>query len=319
MYAVRQNDYSIRPIILFVESFFEIKALKRYSYVSYPNRLLTEFTTILKMFLGGFSDMNDISKAIGKRIKELRNERGISQQNLADQLGLNRSTISQIEGGERKITAEELLKLSEFLDVSCESLLGAKKEPEVILAKEKTATGKQELRISVPQKKVAKLKEVLLYILNRVGSKPNIGETVIYKLLYFIDFDFYEKYEEQLIGATYIKNKYGPTPREFKKIVDKMIEDEEIERVESKYHKYPQIKYLPRREPDLSMLTANELILIDEVLNRLSNMNATQISDYSHSDVPWLATENNKAIEYEYVFYRASPYTVREYEDDEVQ
>jgi len=30
--------------------------------------------------------------------------------------------------------------------------------------------------------------------------------TVLYKILYFIDFDYYEKYEEQLMGALYIKN-----------------------------------------------------------------------------------------------------------------
>ena len=69
-------------------------------------------------------------------------------------------------------------------------------------------------------KNLGKFKEVLLYVLNKVGSKPNIGETVLYKLLYFIDFDFYEKYEERLIGASYIKNHYGPTPAEFKEIID---------------------------------------------------------------------------------------------------
>jgi transcriptional regulator with XRE-family HTH domain len=263
--------------------------------------------------------MDDISRAIGKRIKELRNERGVSQQHLADELGFNRSTVSQIENGERRVTAEELLKLSEFLGVSCESLLGIKKEPEIFLAKKKTTTGKQELRINVPQKKVAKLKEVLLYILNKVGSKPNIGETVIYKLLYFIDFDFYEKYEEQLIGATYIKNRYGPTPIEFKKIVDKMIQDGEIIRVQDRHYKYPQKKYLPLREPNLEALNANELYIIDTVLNRLSDMSAVQISEYSHGDVPWLATKDGEAIEYEAVFYRSSPYSVREYEDDEIQ
>jgi hypothetical protein len=77
-------------------------------------------------------------------------------------------------------------------------------------------------RISIPQKNLKKFEQVLLYILCKVGSKPNIGETVIYKLLYFIDFNFYEKYEEQLIGATYIKNQYGPTPKEFIKVVDTM-------------------------------------------------------------------------------------------------
>ena len=34
--------------------------------------------------------------------------------------------------------------------------------------------------------------------------------TVLYKLLYFIDFDYYEKFEEQLVGATYIKNHLDP-------------------------------------------------------------------------------------------------------------
>ncbi len=51
------------------------------------------------------------------------------------------------------------------------------------------------------KKTCGKFKEVLLYILGKVGSLPNVGETVIYKLLYFIDFDYFEMYEEQLIGS----------------------------------------------------------------------------------------------------------------------
>ena len=82
--------------------------------------------------------------------------------------------------------------------------------------------------------------------------------TDIYKLLYFIDFDFYEKYEEQLVGATYMKNQYGPTPIEFIKIVDQMINHEEIEKVKSGYFNYPQTKYLPLRKPDLTKFKANE-------------------------------------------------------------
>jgi len=159
-------------------------------------------------------------------------------------------------------------------------------------------------------------KEVLLYILNKVGSKENIGETVIYKLLYFIDFDFYEKYEEQLVGATYMKNQYGPTPIEFAKIVDQMISSEEIEKVKSKYFSYPQTKYLPLRKPNLATLKAHEIEVIDDVLNRLSEMNGSQISAYSHSDVPWLTTEDGEVIEYESVFYRSPPYSVRMYAEE---
>ena len=118
------------------------------------------------------------------------------------------------------------------------------------------------------------------------------------------------------MGATYQKNHYGPTPVEFTKIIEQMIGNQEIERVPSAFFQYPQTKYLPLRQPDLSLLTANEIQLIDDVLNRLGEMNAKQISDYSHHDVPWMTTEDGQIIPYEAAFYRTAPYSVREYQDE---
>ena len=257
---------------------------------------------------------NKTMAKISEKIKKLRTKAGISQQRLAELLGVSRPAISQIENGERKVSVDELDRLAEIFNISVNSLLNKEKEPEVIL-KGKTVEKKLQpnIRISVPQKNLEKFKEVLLYILNKVGSKPNIGETVIYKLLYFIDFDFYEKYEEQLIGATYIKNYYGPTPVEFRKIVGQMT-DKEIDRVKSSYFNFPQTKYLPLRKPGLTKLRASEIEVVDSVLNKLSDMNAIQISEYSHHDVPWLTTEDGEIIEYESVFYRTPPYSVREYD-----
>ena len=251
---------------------------------------------------------------LGQRTAELRKRAGISQQRLAEMLGVSRTTITQIESGKRKVSADELAKFSEIYNLSVDNLLSLKKEPEVIfVGKQEEKKMESSIRINVPQRNLEKFKEVLLYILNKVGSKPNIGETVLYKLLYFSDFDFYEKYEEQLIGATYIKNRRGPTPVEFAKIVAETM-DKEIIKVESKYFNYPQKKYLPLRRADLSKLRANEIEVIDKVLDKLSDMNAKQISDYSHDDVPWLTTEDNEVIEYESVFYRTPIYSVREYE-----
>ena len=251
---------------------------------------------------------------LGQRIAELRKRAGISQQKLADMMGISRTTIAQIESGKRKVSADELAKLSEIYNLSTDSLLSLKEEPEIIfVGRQEEKKTESPIRINVPQRNLEKFKEVLLYILNKVGSKPNIGETVLYKLLYFTDFDFYEKYEEQLIGATYIKNHYGPTPVEFEKIVAETM-NKEIMKVESSYFNYPQRKYLPLRKADLSKLRANEIEVIDKVLDKLSDMNATQISDYSHDDVPWLTTEDNGIIEYESVFYRTPIYSVREYE-----
>lgn len=254
---------------------------------------------------------------IGRRIKMLRKKVGMSQEALAKKMDISRPAVSQIEAGERKIAADELQTLSRILHVSFDEIFNPSKEPEVHLQKGSVKkTPKPQMRINVPQKNLQKFREVLLYILNKVGSRPSIGETVIYKILYFIDFDFYEKYEEQLVGATYIKNKYGPTPVEFGKIVAQMIADKEIEKVKSQYFNYPQTKYLPIRKPDLTLLRANEIGVIDDVLNRLSDMNAAQISDYSHADIPWITTGEGEAIEYESVFYRTPPYSVRAYPEE---
>lgn len=264
--------------------------------------------------------MDTFYKKIGSKIKSLRGKIGLSQGKLANLLKVSRVSISQIESGERKISAEEIANLSKIFNITTDVLLDLKQDIKVTLEKTKEIIPKvkTEIRISIPQKNLERFKEVLLYILNKVGSKPNIGETVLYKLLYFVDFDFYEKYEEQLIGATYQKNHFGPTPIEFKKITEKM-EGGDLVKVKDKYFKYPQTKYLPLREPDLTKLKATEIKLIDDVLDRLSDMNASQISNYSHNDVPWLTTEDGKIIDYEAVFYRTPPYSVRPDNEKDVQ
>ena len=65
----------------------------------------------------------------------------------------------------------------------------------------------------MPTLQVDKFKNVLLYILERCAGKPNVGETVLYKLLYFADFNYYELYEEHLTGAKYRKLPFGPVPK----------------------------------------------------------------------------------------------------------
>jgi len=255
-----------------------------------------------------------MENTLGSRIKFLRERAGLTQEDLADELELDRAVISHIENDHRPLRADELLKLARLFNVSSDMLLGIEPLTEVILEKasKKQHPKKAEFRIHVPQKNIRKFKEVLLYILSKVGAKPNIGETVLYKLFYFIDFNYYEKYEEQLIGATYIKNHYGPTPIEFQEIVQQMIQEGELEKVTSTYFQREQKKYLPHRQPNLGLFNAQEVKIIDEVLNKLSDMTARTISEYSHQDVPWIVAADNKPIEYESVFYRTPAYSVRE-------
>lgn len=249
-------------------------------------------------------------------IRFLREREGMTQDGLAKVLKLSRPTVVQIEKGEREISVAEAKKLASIFGMTLDDFLNERDTAtKVAIEAEKKAPKESTIRISVPQKNLKKFKEVLLYILSKVGSKPNVGESVINKLLYFIDFDYYEKYEEQLIGATYIKNHFGPTPCELIKVVKDMKEKGEIEEVKSKYFTHEQRKLLPLRQPNLSAISARELELIDDVLARLSDKSATDLKWYSHEDVPWKVHKDGEKISYESVFYRDEKHSVRSYAD----
>ena len=253
---------------------------------------------------------------VDTEIRKLREASGMSQEELAGLVGVSRPSMVNIESGKRKISAQELIQFADIFGLTLDQLVNTSLRPEIGVEESTAADSpKESMRISIPRENYDKFREVLLYILAKIGARPNVGQTVLYKLLYFIDFDFYEKYEEQLMGAVYIKNRYGPTPTHFKKLVEEMEAEGSLESVPSKYFKYTQTKYLPRRMPDLSLLTARELQMIDEVTNRLGHMTAAQLSEYSHRDTPWLAAEEGSKINYEMVFYRTPEYSVRSYPD----
>lgn len=252
----------------------------------------------------------------GKFIHEQRTKRNMTQEYMAKELGISRPTYMQIERGERELTISEAKKLAALFDMPLENFLAASEPKRNISIEKKTAKKSDDLQIRVTEKNLDKFKQVLLYVLNKVGGKPNVGETVLHKLLYFIDFDYYEKFEENLMGATYIKNHHGPTSVELGEIMKEMQKRGEIEAVKSQYFKYLQKKYLPRKRPNLDILSAQEIEHIDDVLARLSDKNAAEIENYSHEDIPWKSARDGKPLSYESVFYRDERYSVRNYDDE---
>ena len=60
----------------------------------------------------------DIKISVGKRIKELRNKLGISQEELADIAELDRTYITSVECGKRNISIVNVEKLANALNVS---------------------------------------------------------------------------------------------------------------------------------------------------------------------------------------------------------
>jgi transcriptional regulator with XRE-family HTH domain len=106
---------------------------------------------------------------IAARLKGARKLAGLSQGHVAKILGLHRPSVSEMEAGNRRVSADELARLAEIYDVSVAWLLG--EAPETLDA--------QDPRLELAARELTKLKpddlDRLLKLLAamRSDSTPN--------------------------------------------------------------------------------------------------------------------------------------------------
>lgn len=253
---------------------------------------------------------------LNKKIKELRIKCNLSQEELAKAIGISRVAISQIEIGERSIKTEELKKFSDIFEIDVNDLLGAKN-----LSKDKEFDSKD---------KHYKIKQLILYVSSKLTSKQNFWETLLNKLLYFIDFDYYEWTGCTITDEEYIKLPYGPVPNKMREIIDEMQKNWQIKIISRAYFGRIQKTIIPLVDANISFLDEINIKnnksydnyspypdlphpkkLIWWVLEKYWSWNADALSNRSHNDVPYLSTKNIKeTISPGLVFYRKPWYIV---------
>lgn len=161
-----------------------------------------------------------------------------------------------------------------------------------------------------------KFKQVIHHIIACCGENENVGKTVLYKLLYFSDFDYYELNESKLTGEVYRNIQYGPAPIHFEEVIRELESDGKISESKRGYFNHGQFKYTSKTDPIVSLLNDKELDVINGVIKKHSCKSGTELSDLSHSDMPYKATKPSEIINYELVFYRDEVTSVRVYEED---
>jgi len=254
-------------------------------------------------------------KQLGLKIKKMREERELSQEELSKLVGLSRAALSELERGNRSLDALELAKIAKIFELSADELL---KNNRVERASVKVSdSGKC---ITNTNKKIKfesnKLRQLILYILSKCGGKPNFGETVLYKLLYFIDFDAYEALGYSVTGMNYVHQKFGPMPqlKQYQPVIQDMRDEQEIKVFNQDYYGMTQKRYVALKDYKIDNFSVKEKELVDKVISRLSDLGARQIEEYAHGDTPWQSTENNEIIPYDLVIYRKLPYAQCDYE-----
>ncbi len=79
--------------------------------------------------------------------------------------------------------------------------------------------------------------------------------------------------------------------------------------VRSSYGNYGQYRLIPNTNY-LPVFSSQEKEIIDDVLERLSDANAKDISEYSHGDLPWIVSNDMDIISKELAYKRQYPYSI---------
>ena len=104
--------------------------------------------------------MQDVSQRLGERIRTLRAERGLTQDELADRVRISRVYISVIERGAKVASLEVLIGIAKVLDVSLSELfLDVDRETHKELARLSAATAGQPIGI---QRRIFRVVEEML-------------------------------------------------------------------------------------------------------------------------------------------------------------
>ncbi len=75
-------------------------------------------------------DINPVEAAIGARLRQLRHDRGITQVELAEKIGIHQSVLSECERGEVRLHGALVVRLAKALKVSTDEILGLQKVEE---------------------------------------------------------------------------------------------------------------------------------------------------------------------------------------------
>lgn len=149
-----------------------------------------------------------------------------------------------------------------------------------------------------------KFKMVLHYIINKTGFRNTVGRTVLHKLLYFSDFNYFELNEESITGESYKKMEKGPVPIHFELAIEELVDEGKVSLGKRKLPCGKTMKkYFSLKEPE-NDLNEEEIYVINKAIKDLSHLNGKQIGEYSLSDEPVKQTKDNDIIDYDLALSR---------------
>jgi uncharacterized phage-associated protein len=151
-----------------------------------------------------------------------------------------------------------------------------------------------------------KYQEVILYLAEKLGGEIR-GKKKLAKLLYFADFDFYEKFQKSLTGDVYKALPMGPFPVTMEKILaDMALKKKLVVKLEKERADYNPTEIYRVKEKTQDSFSKEEQRILNRVVLKYGHLTGKQLEDLTHAEAPYIGTAPNCEIAYELAFYRGT-------------
>lgn len=157
-----------------------------------------------------------------------------------------------------------------------------------------------------------KLVEAVIYISHRSMDDPNFSTGKLTKILYMADCYSYHESGIPITGAIYVHFPNGPHPDRWHETRRGMENDGAVTVVYDEtaqgYHQYHMV---PTREPNLELLGADDVEILERQISRFSEFNEAAMENFCRQESGWLSTEDGEPISWEQTGVLAPPATLR--------
>lgn len=214
---------------------------------------------------------------IGQFLRHLRNKFRLTQEYIAEIVGLSRPTLNKVESDKAELTLFQAKKLADFYNISLSNLLQGKDSMandlrRSLVSNPEILEENRELPSVIGHEYRHNLKEeTTLYICTKMMAEPYFFENTLKTALFLIDVEAINRMNTPLPGFEYVKSAQGPEPKDWNNFINNLIANKSLSRVNVPPYKYPQLKLLALRPTRLEIFKANEIVLIDGIITSLKD------------------------------------------------
>ncbi len=137
-------------------------------------------------------------------------------------------------------------------------------------------------------------------------EKMNPTSTKMNKLLFYSDFLNYKLTGYSISGTRYLAHNHGPVPKKFRTLFDYLSNENLVVLVPVNYPNGmlgERFEKSPTTSFNTNLFEESELKILEEIVSKFKEVNATEIRKLSHDEKAWIENEKEKRlIDYNYSF-----------------